>query len=118
MSVHVHERSGQQSARRDWAAGATIVQRFTFQVLHGEEGNAVLLTNMEQRTDLRMMERRDGARFGFESAAAVRPIDEVAQQHLDGNRAIETGVSRCIDLTHTADANQRKDFVRAESRAC
>ena len=91
LAVGVIERIGdlrsicQQFLRRQRSAGEAIVQRFTFQVLHDEEGNPVLLANIEQRTDVRMMERRDCAHFGFESVAPIQPMNEVLQQHLDGD---------------------------------
>jgi hypothetical protein len=53
-----------------------------------------------------MVERRDGARLGFESAMPIRPIDKVFQQDLDGDGAIQAGIPRRVDLTHPADANQ------------
>ena len=38
------------------SAGESIVERFTFQVLHDQEGDAVLLADIEQGADVRMME--------------------------------------------------------------
>ena len=42
-------------------------QRLAFEVLHDEEGDAVLLADIVQDADVRMVQRRDGARFAIEA---------------------------------------------------
>src|SRR5262245_60110797 len=47
----------------------------------------------------------------------MRPIGDVVQQYLDGNRAIESRVTCRIDLAHPADPKHRSDFVRTKPRS-
>ena len=62
-------------------------------------------------------ERRDDLRFALEPGKGARILGERPGDHLDGDVAIELGVAGPIHLPHPAAANQRQDFVGAESRA-
>ena len=67
------------------------------------------------RADVRMIERRQQARFAREPGAALRIGGEVRGQNLDRDVATEPAVARAIDLAHAAGAERRDD--RCRSRA-
>ena len=75
------------------------------------------LADIEELADVRVIERRDGVGFAFETRAAVRIARKFFAQDLDGDDAIEPGVAGFVDLTHAPGANQGEDFVCAESGA-
>ena len=64
-----------------------------------------------------MREMRDRPRLAIESLAELRVRGERLRQDLDRDRAIQARVPRFIDLAHTARAERRQNFVRAESSA-
>jgi hypothetical protein len=47
-----------------------------------------------------MSKRRDGAGFAFEAGAAFWAGAQFGREDLDGNRAVEAGVSGLLDFTH------------------
>jgi hypothetical protein len=64
-----------------------------------------------------MIERRDSARFAFESLSAAGIDREFLRQHLDRNDPIKTPIARLVDLAHTAGPNQPENFVGSEANA-
>ena len=64
-----------------------------------------------------MIERRERLRFAREAREPVGIGRERLGQHLQRDVAIEFGVAGAIDLTHSAFADQRGDFVDAETGA-
>ena len=94
-----------------------VVQGLALEVFQDEEHLAVLLTDIEQRADVRMLKRRDGARFLSKALAALRPIRKRRRQQLDGHGAVESRVAGAVDLSHPARANGRLDFVWTEACA-
>ena len=64
-----------------------------------------------------MIERREDLRFALEAREAVGIEGEELGQNLERDVAIELRVARAIDLAHSARADGREDFVRAEAGA-
>ena len=67
-------------------------------------------------TDVRVVQRRDGARLLLEASDAVGVGITPRRQYLDGDVAAEARVVRAVDLAHSAPAEERHDVVRAEAR--
>jgi len=100
--------------------GATLDpagQRLAIEVLHDEIRRAVLFADVVQRADVRVLELRDRARFAIEPFSELGISGERRWQDLDGDDAIETRVARLVDLAHSAGADGRLNFVRAEPNA-
>ena len=74
-------------------------------------------TDVVQRADVRMIQRRDRTRFTVEAVAQLRIGRELRRQNFDRDRAIEARVARPIDFAHAARANERDDFVDAKLRS-
>ncbi len=85
------------------------------EMLHHEEGGAVVAPDVEQRTDVRMAQRRHDARFAVEPLAELRILGQQRWKNLDGDDPIEPRIPRAIDLSHATGADLGDDFVRAEA---
>ena len=99
------------------AAAQPPAQRFAFEQLHHGVGDALLVADVENREDVGMRERRDGARFTLEAPQRVGIVRKVGRQDLDRHLAMETRVARAIDLAHPSCAQRTDDLVGAELRA-
>src|SRR5690242_2659933 len=84
---------------------------------HDDEVCAVVVTDVVNRADVRMIEGRDRAGLAIESRATVGIVTELARQNLDGYRAIEPRIACLIDLAHATRAERLEEFIRAETRA-
>ena len=66
---------------------------------------------------MRMIQCSDCTGFTFEALTNVGVCSDVRGQDLDGNRAIEAGVARLVDLAHATGPDGRVDLIRAEANA-
>jgi hypothetical protein len=92
------------------------VASLSLEKLHHEERMALVLADVVQGTDVRMLEPGHRAGFALEALAPHRVGGQRRRQHLDRHRPVEPGVARLEDLAHAAFADQRQDLVRAETR--
>ena len=70
-------RVGQRLAERQLAAPQPRGQRLAIEVFHHQEVDAILVTDVEQRTDVGMRQRRDRARLAIEALARRRVRDQI-----------------------------------------
>ena len=94
-----------------------VSQRFTLEVLHDEELDAVLLADVVKRADVRMVQRGDALRLALETLTKKRVARQRWRQHFNGNDPVEPGVARPVDLAHAARPERREDFVRPQAGA-
>ena len=80
-------------------------QRAAVEELHDQ----VVRPDVVQLADVRMIQRRDGARFALEAVA------EFGGRLLDRDEAIEPRVARFVHLAHPAGTERARDFIRTES---
>jgi len=66
------------------------LERFPFEVLHDDERGAVLVADVVQGADVRMIELRGRAGFAVEALAELRISGERRREDLDRDGAIET----------------------------
>jgi hypothetical protein len=71
----------------------------------------------EDRADVPGAERGEELRFTLEAGQALGIACPFSRQDLQRNIALKPGVARTIHHTHSATAEHRKDFVRAERAA-
>ena len=107
--------------RQTWAFGARRLrkprlERLAVQQFHHEERRALMVADVEQRTDVRMAQRGDDPRLAVEPFAQRGIHRELGGQHFDRDRAIEPHVPRAIHLAHTTRAERGDDFVRTQTR--
>ena len=77
-----------------------------------EELEAVLLSDVVERADVRMVEPGDDPRLALETLAPIGLRRGVGWQDLDRDGAADPGVDRTVDIAHAPAAEQDADFVR------
>src|SRR5437773_1589988 len=80
-------------------------------------GGAVA-TEIVERADVRVIERRYRPRFAFESLPRAGLVAHARAEDLDRHDAIEPRIDRAVHLAHTAGPKRCLDFVGTEARAC
>ena len=71
----------------------------------------IVRSDVVDLTDVRMIQRRDGARF------ALEPIVEGIRESLDRHKPPESRVARLPDLAHPASADRCENFIGTEMSA-
>ena len=102
---------------RQGAFPETFGQRLPFQRTPSRDSRCRPVADVVERADMRMIQLRDEPRLALEPRAAVGVVREVRAQQFDRDRSIKPRVAREVDLAHSADAEGRLNFVRAEVRA-
>ena len=97
-----------QSSRTD-----QLAQRVTAHHLHHDEADAVLLADIVDGGDVRVVEPRREARLLLEPRPPLGVGGDFGRQHLDRNVAVEPGVGGLVDRTHAALADLGDDLVVA-----
>ena len=64
---------------------------------------------------MRVIELGDGARLPIEALAKLRIYGEAVGEDFDRDGAIQPRVAGFVHLSHAADADERKNLVRAET---
>ena len=101
----------------DWqrTAREPIGNGFALDQLHDQIVGVILMSDVVQRADMRMVELRDHFRFTLEARSALRVCGERSGKNLDRYVAVKTRVTRAVDLPHPARAYAREDLVRTET---
>ena len=108
-------RHGQRLLERQRSLLEAVGERLAREVLHHQEGRTVVLADVVERADVRVVQAGDGLRFALEAGAAVRVGADLGREDLDGDGAVEAGVAGLVDLAHAAGADGGEDLVRAEA---
>ena len=99
--------------QRKGAVDKAAFQRLPFKVLHDQEVDVAVLTDIVEYTDVGVRQRRNGP-FALEAVPTIGILTVVAGQGLDRHRAIQSGVTGLVNLAHAARADEGQDFVRAQ----
>src|SRR5262245_65027243 len=99
------------------ALGQAFGQGLAFEILQHEKVDALVMADVEQRADVRMVQRRDRAGLAVEAFAQPGVGRKRRGKHLDGHGAIEPRIARAVDLAHASCADERDDFIGAEAYA-
>ena len=95
----------QHLLRRQRAFQQPLRQRLAFQILHHQEIDPVLVADVVEGADVRMIQAGDGASFALESLAQFGAVRKMRGQNLDRDDAIEARVAGAVHLAHPARAN-------------
>src|SRR5262249_30094036 len=79
--------------------------------------HAVPFLEAVNRRDVRVIEGGNELRFALEARLPIRFKSKRSGQNLQRHVAVELGIPRAVDLTHSARAKRRHDFVDAEAYA-
>ena len=107
LGADVHEFAHRQRAAR----GETLAQRHAVHELRRDEVDRARLPDLVDRDDVRMVERRGGARFLLEAAAEIGVVVQRRRQHFQRDVATEHGVGRAVDIAHPARPEVRDDLI-------
>ena len=90
-------------------------QRLPFDELHRDEAALEHVADLVDGDDVRMIQRRGGARFLLEAADRVAVAGQARAEQLDGDLAAEPRVVCEIDLAHAAAADERQHLIGADA---
>jgi hypothetical protein len=109
------DRGGFREAHRpaDEARG----QRFPVEQLHDDEVQAVLLADVVDDADVRVVERGDRACLALQPGASLGIVRDESRQYLDRHVTAEAAVVRTIHLAHAPGPERADNGIRAEGRA-
>ena len=93
-----------------------VRERLAFEILENQVVELPVPADVVDGTDVRIVQRGNHTRFVLEALPRFRIIRERAAEDLDGDRAIEPGVTRAVDLAHAARAKRGDDLVRTKAR--
>src|SRR5207253_11055817 len=100
-----------------WRGLDLIAERLPFEQFRDDEQRVVVLSEVVDGENVRMRERRDGARLALEPRHRFVVVGGVRAEDFNGDLASEARIAGAIDLTHPAFAEERDDLVGSDSRA-
>src|SRR5271157_5353339 len=81
-----------------------MLQRHAVQKLHGQKGLAVLLANVVNCADIRVIQRRCGLSFTLKTGECLRVTADLRWQELQGDEAAKAHVLSFVNHSHAAAA--------------
>ena len=77
-------------------AFSAVLEGVPLEQLHGNEISAIMLVDVINGADARVVEGRGGTRLALETLNGLRVTDQLFRQELEGHQTMELGVlSRC-----------------------
>ena len=91
-----------------------VPERCAVDELRDDERHVALGADIVDDQDVGMIERAGGARL-LQQSRAVGPVEGVGSaENLQRDAALQSGITRPVDLAHTARPKRTDDLVRAE----
>jgi hypothetical protein len=97
-------------------AGGGDLQRLALDVLHDDERAAVVVADLVDLADVRMVERRGGQRFAPQALARDQVLFVVRMEPLNRDATFEPEVVREKNLPHPAGTERGVDAVAASEQ--
>src|SRR4029077_2282627 len=101
--------------RLQWPFFQSLGHRLALQVFHDNEINAILVADVVQRADVRMIQARNNFGFALEALTACRIVSKMRRKNLDGDGALQPRVPRPIYFSHSTSTDWSDDLVRTQS---
>jgi len=79
--------------------------------LHDDEGLPVVLADLVNRTDVRVIQRGGSLCFALEPAESLRILCHAVGQELERDETAKIGILRFVDNAHSAAPKLFKDVV-------
>ena len=92
-------------SRRQRTLLEALGQRLAGEVLHHQEHRTLVLADVVERADVRVVQRRGRAGFAPEPIKGVPVAGQIGGQELEGHAPAQPGVLGLVNNTHTAAAN-------------
>ena len=103
---------------RQSAGGDDVVKRGAAHELHRDVHDRTRFGDVMNGADGRVVQRRGELGFAYQACPGDIVIERAQRQHLQRDIAIQSGVSRTIDLAHSARAERGRNLVGADSCSC
>ncbi len=91
------------------------VQTGAVDELHGEVRSAIVLADVVDLDDVRMLQTRDRFGLGRETSPLAHAGVRAGDDRLDGDRAIQLHLSRPVDHAHAAASQLAHDFIAGQN---
>lgn len=105
----------QRLAHRHGAGVHQLAQRLPVDVLHGHERAAVVIAaDLVDRHDVRVVQRRRGARFVAQAEEMLGRLGQMGGEELDRDVPPEVVVVREEDFAHSSGAELANDAIRSD----
>ena len=91
--------------------GDRVLEGFAFEILHGDEGAAVLFTDVVDGADVRVIQSGGGFGFATEALEGLGVAGQVIWEKFEGDEAVETSLFGLVDNTHATAAEPFEDAV-------
>src|SRR5581483_8365304 len=88
-----------------------VLQALAFQEFHDEERTLLVLADFVDGADVRVIERRCGARFPQKTFKRLGIVDKFVRQEFQGDAAAQLEIFRFIDDSHAAASELSQDSV-------
>ena len=98
-------REVQHQTKRERPAVHVLLERLALEQLHGDELRALELVDLVDRADVRVIERRGGARLAQKPIGGLLIADAIGRQKLERHEARELDVLGLVDDAHAARAD-------------
>ena len=96
------------------AVSDAIGQRGPVDELHHQRLPGRRFLDAVDRRDVRMVQRGEDLRFALEPREALGIGGERRRQDLEGDVALQSAVTRAVDLPHAAGRDEAEDLVRTD----
>ena len=104
----------EHAVERQRPARDLVLQRAAVEQFHDDELLALVLADVVDRADVRVVERRGDARLAAEPFERLGVGGEIGGQELQRDLAAETNVLGAVDHAHAAGAEPLEDLVMAD----
>src|ERR1700726_2108880 len=96
--------------QRQRAFHESLREGLAFQIFHHEEIDSVLLANVEESADVRMIQAGDDASFALESLTQFSSVSEMTRKNLNGDNSAEASITGLVNFAHSARTDRGEDF--------
>ena len=110
-SVRNLDRQTEQGLRVHSLSGDALFQRHAVHEFHGDERLTFVLTDLEDRADIWMVQRRRGLCLSLETGQRLWVSRYVVRKKLQGDKTVQAYVLGLVDDTHPAAAQLLDDAV-------
>jgi hypothetical protein len=94
-----------------------VLQRRAVEVLHDDERLAILLADVMNGADIRMVERRSGFSLAAEPPQGLRILSHIFRKELQSDEAVQAGILGLVNDAPTAAAQFVDDAVMRNGSA-
>ena len=111
------DREGKQDVEIQRTASNRVLQGLAFEELHRDEGAAVLLADVVDGADVRVIERRGRLGFALEARQRSGVQGNFVGQKLQCDEAVKAGVLSLINHAHTSTTEFFNDLIVGDGPA-